>query len=916
MKKRKIISIMASIMMITATVQSSAWALGVDGTATGTQKAYVFGDDWGCGVSKTVLNLDKTIQVSSVEGTDFTVSETAGQKVSDRHILAAYTSDASGEKVTTNSNYVTIEMRISPIEGSPISWSMAAFRNSWANPYALDVKITEGNDIIADDLTSITNLTITNTTLDIGKLGSADRITTQLDKFEIFNQDDGNGYTSTNGNTMSYATYKPADDGQKHPLVIWNHGAGETGTDVQIDLLGNEVTALVGSEFQNTLDGAYILVPQRATWTTTASDVNELVRKFIADNPNIDTNRVIVGGCSAGGAMTMNMLFDSPKLFAAAYPICPATQSANVTDEMIDSIKDISIWFIHAKSDSTVVYETTTQPLVERLKAVGANVHTSIFDDVRDTTGRFYDDENGEFTYTNTGTPYEYDGHWSWVYFDNNDCYDENGVNLWQWLARQNVEDTLGGDYSITVEGYEWGPGVNKATIKLDNQLNSISKDQIKVNEYKTGYSGGIETPERQITAAYLSDEAGNKVEGASSYATVELFCSPDEGNPFIYTGFNNWINDYGLTFTVTPGAELDGIDRVWTSMNIDAEFIDRTMPLGDKYDYVDQGYKASDGTIYSYASYAPEKDDAKNPLIIWLHGGGEGGTDAKIVTMANEATSLVGDSIQNKMGGAYVFAPQCPTMWMDGYGSFDAEMNFTPSGKGSLYTESLMEMIKDYVANNPDIDSNRIYVGGCSNGGYMTLELVTKNPKFFAAAYPICTGYVGSTFTDQMAEDLKDIPLWFTYAKNDDTLAPSIFSEPIIEKLKDAGATNLHVFSPDDVHSTEYYVDNVTGKATLASHTNNIANEPYQYSGHWSWVYAFNEQAVDNDDPSLELFTWLASQKLTTVESDDPIKPDTGAPKDPTISVKTGDETNVAFAGMLMMAAAACFTTLRKKED
>ena len=33
---------------------------------------------------------------------------------------------------------------------------------------------------------------------------------------------------------------------------------------------------------------------------------------------------------------------------------------------------------------------------------------------------------------------YTYDGHWSWIYFDNNECYDENGVNAWQWLAKQN----------------------------------------------------------------------------------------------------------------------------------------------------------------------------------------------------------------------------------------------------------------------------------------------------------------------------------------------------------------------------------------------------------------------------------------------------------------------------------------------
>ena len=51
-----------------------------------------------------------------------------------------------------------------------------------------------------------------------------------------------------------------------------------------------------------------------------------------------------------------------------------------------------------------------------------------VFDDVHDTTGRFFNED---------GTPYQYNGHWSWIYFDNNECYDENGVNAWQWLAKQ-----------------------------------------------------------------------------------------------------------------------------------------------------------------------------------------------------------------------------------------------------------------------------------------------------------------------------------------------------------------------------------------------------------------------------------------------------------------------------------------------
>ena len=96
----------------------------------------------------------------------------------------------------------------------------------------------------------------------------------------------------------SYALYTPENDSHKNALVIWNHGVGETGTDVQIDLLGNEVTALAGDEFQNTMDGAYVLVPQRRSYdsTSNAEAIYQLILKTLRENPDIDQDRIIIGG--------------------------------------------------------------------------------------------------------------------------------------------------------------------------------------------------------------------------------------------------------------------------------------------------------------------------------------------------------------------------------------------------------------------------------------------------------------------------------------------------------------------------------------------------------------------------------------------------------------------------------------------
>ena len=50
------------------------------------------------------------------------------------------------------------------------------------------------------------------------------------------------------------------------------------------------------------------------------------------------------------------------------------------------------------------------------------------------------------------------------------------------------------------------------------------------------------------------------------------------------------------------------------------------------------------------YAAYEPEslKNGKKNPLIIWLHGQGEGGTDTDITLLGNEVVALAKDDIQS----------------------------------------------------------------------------------------------------------------------------------------------------------------------------------------------------------------------------------------------------------------------------
>lgn len=907
---KKAFSCLVSAMMVMSMTNLPVLAAGTS-VATGTQKAYVVNDDWGSGVTKSIMTLDKTIKADSVSKGDFTVEETAGEKVSQRTIVDAYTSNAKGDKVKTDSNIVTVEMAISPSEGNPIAWNGTIWRNNWANPYKLNVQLVEGEDIQTATET-ITEVDV-DPTIDIAGDG---KIVPQLDGFSFADNKFSSLKYTNDGDTVSYSLYTPKKDDHKNALVVWNHGIGETGTDVQIDLLGNEVTALGGSEFQNTMDGAYVLVPQRS-YTTKTSTVYNLIQAVLKANPDIDPDRVIIGGCSAGGKFTMDMIIDYPTAFAAAYPICAAKQSKDVSDETINSLKNLPIWFIHAKNDSTVNYETTTKPLAERLRAAGnTQVHVSAFDDVHDTTGRFKDEN---------GNPYQYDGHWSWTYFDNNECYDENGVNLWKWMAKQTRSEivTAKGTQKAFVTGEDWGAAVTKTVVKLDKTIDpaSVSADNLKVIEEKnatvdwsTGEEGLV-TNNRKVTAAYTSDDKGNKTTKASNYITIEMYVSPNDGSPFIYrlsTGRNDWCNPYRLKISLASGATLTAGDETINDLDItqdiDVEKEGKISPQLDKW--TQKSYKAVDGINYSYAEYTPAKDKKKNALVIWLHGAGEGGTDTSIDLLANEVTAFADTQFQKDMNDAYVIAPQCPTMWMDG-----GDGEYQNGEKGSIYAKGLFDLIDTYVKNNPDVDTNRIYIGGCSNGGYMTMEMILKHPDYFAAAFPICEAYQDQYITDKEIEAIKDLPIWFTYAKTDTTVDYTLCTEPTVKRLLAAGAKNIHVSAFDDVHDT-------SGLYTKEDGT------PYEYNGHWSWIYWDNNECYDGD---INAWEWLGQQAKTTsavvtpgtdskddTKSDittkgDNVKPGTATKTDGT--VKTGDDTAWTALSIMMMASAGAYIYLKKRE-
>ncbi len=403
--------------------------------------------------------------------------------------------------------------------------------------------------------------------------------------------------------------------------------------------------------------------------------------------------------------------------------------------------------------------------------------------------------------------------------------------------------------YRTVMEVEDFGPQITKVIVDLGKTVdeNTVDADTFKVlavripNSENTPILGDDGVGYRKVTKAYISDENGNAVV-KGNYVTIEMEIAPNKsfGLPLNYNmkkQHNEWIN---YEYRITQQKDIESGSTTVSGLVANV-FNGGTKGLLDEFT-VSQG--TYDNINLHYASYVPAKDGGRHPLIIWLHGMGEGGTDGLLGIAGNKGVNFASKEIQSYFNGAYVLAPQSPTYWMEG----------TTGGFGdgtSKYENALMDLIKDYVVENPDIDTNRIYIGGGSNGGYMTMLMARDYTSYFAAAFPTCEALKDTLITKSDMQKLKDFPIWFIAAKTDTTVPVNDYVVPTYDRLAKAGANNIHLSLFDNVVDTSGLYKKADGT-------------PYEYDGHWSWIYVFNNKPTDtiNGKP-ITIMEWLSSQSL-----------------------------------------------------
>jgi len=153
------------------------------------------------------------------------------------------------------------------------------------------------------------------------------------------------------------------------------------------------------------------------------------------------------------------------------------------------------------------------------------------------------------------------------------------------------------------------------------------------------------------------------------------------------------------------------------------------------------------------------DKDRRKRwPLILFLHGAGERGTDVQKVAVHGPLKEVA----KGRDLPFIVAAPQCP--------------------EDQFWDPDTLIALLNRLERQYRVDKSRVYLTGLSMGGYGTWGLSILHPNRFAAIAPICGG--GNW---RLAGNIKDIPTWVVHGDADQAV-PITESNQMVEAIRRAG--------------------------------------------------------------------------------------------------------------------------------
>ncbi|MCL2884101.1 MAG: hypothetical protein FWF49_01270 [Oscillospiraceae bacterium] len=267
-----------------------------------------------------------------------------------------------------------------------------------------------------------------------------------------------------------------------------------------------------------------------------------------------------------------------------------------------------------------------------------------------------------------------------------------------------------------------------------------------------TGASTAIETP---ATAADTTAAATGTSAGTSAATTTAQPTAATTTEPIVYP----------------PYPAQQGAPGSYTPQNF-------FNPINDGYN--------------EYKLHRPAAPQAgkKYPVLICLHGAGEGG-NVRAYPNVSLTSSIILDNLRNKINSdpaayeSYVVLPIDYNI----YGIKD---------------------IVDRLISQEQADPDRIYITGCSLGGITTCDFILVYPTVPACAVPVC----GCDYSPRRASGILDLPIR-VYHSADDPVVSVSSSRDFYNKLKALGDTHIEYFE-----------------------TNGY--------GHYCWEYAYNTDVLE----------------------------------------------------------------------
>jgi len=177
-------------------------------------------------------------------------------------------------------------------------------------------------------------------------------------------------------------------------------------------------------------------------------------------------------------------------------------------------------------------------------------------------------------------------------------------------------------------------------------------------------------------------------------------------------------------------------------------------------------------------------------PLVVFLHGSGNRGTDTTAASL-REAAQIWARATNQLAHPLFVLAPVVPTnqLWADnltnGVENF-ANTPYTMKVSPTPSMRMMVELVQSLEQTQP-IDPKRIYLVGESMGGYGAWEAAVRYPTLWAAVIPLMGGTDSSK-----AASIKDLPIWTFHAADDPTV-PVIGTRLMVSALLAAGGHPLY---------------------------------------------------------------------------------------------------------------------------